>query len=280
MALLMVGGMTLAAGPRGIRKQAEMSMGLSGWITIAPDGHVIAVTLDQEKTIGEPFVNFVRSAVMGWVFEPVIIGGQAVTARATMRLNILGKHRDDGGLDVSINSAYFGGNNPDASKVKSKTLTPPDYPRDMLAMGAQGIANLVLKVGRDGRVADLYVEQVNLNVVAPNEATMRRIRQSLGNAAMTVARTWEFQVPTQSPEMDKPYWIVRVPVQYCMNDDCDHNRGQDGEWHAYIPGPRQRAPWISDTAWVNGANSDALAPGGIYMADNTDGPKLLTPLGD
>ncbi|MCA7025009.1 MULTISPECIES: energy transducer TonB [Stenotrophomonas] len=275
-ALLLVTVAASAAGPGAVRKQAEMGMQLSGQIDIAPDGSVEAVRLDQQDRLSAELARFVRSSVMGWAFVPVVRDGKPVAARSPLMLRLVGRQLEDGSTQVAIRSATFAAYDPESrSAVTALKMTPPSYPRAMYEVGAQGNVYLVLKVGRDGRVADAYVEQVNMTVVA-SEGQMRRFRQVLGGNALAAARKWEFRVPVEGEDADAPHWNVRMPVRYAMVDQGRSLPDEYGTWQAYIPGPRERAPWISDEDWENG--SDALADGGVYMAGRGGGPKLLTPL--
>lgn len=275
-ALLLVASTASAVGPGGVRRQAEMGMQLSGQIDIALDGSVEAVRLDQQNRLSAELAGFVRTSVMAWRFEPVVRDGRPVAARSPLMLRLVGRRLEDGNTQVSIGSAGFETYDPESrTSVTGLKMLPPTYPRLMYEMGAQGDVYLILKIGRDGQVADLYVEQVNMTVVA-SESQMRRFRQVLGGNAMAAARNWEFRVPVEGEAADQPHWSIRVPVRYAIADRGRPMPGEYGVWQAYIPGPRERAPWISDEDWENG--SDALADGGIYMAGRGNGPKLLTPL--
>ncbi|MGX9718764.1 energy transducer TonB [Stenotrophomonas acidaminiphila] len=275
-ALLLAAGSAAAVGPGGVRKQAEMSMQLSGQIDIAPDGSVEAVRLDQQDRLTGELARFVHASVMAWAFEPVVRDGRPVAARSPLMLRLVGKRLEDGNTQVTIRSAGFETYDPESrASVTASKMPPPTYPRSMYEVGAQGDVYLILRVGRDGRVEDLYVEQVNMTVVA-SESQMRKFRQVLGSNAMAAARRWEFRVPVEGEEADQPHWNVRVPVRYAIVDAGRSLPDEYGVWRAYIPGPRERAPWISDEDWENG--SDVLADGGVYMAGRGSGPKLLTPL--
>ncbi len=274
--LLLLACTALAGGPREVRKQAEASMTLTGQIDIAPDGSVEAVTLDQQDRISEGVARFVHSSVMGWAFEPVVRDGRAVGARTPLLLRLVGKPLEDGGMRLSIGSASFSTYDPrSVTSVTRRKMTPPTYPSGMYERGVQGEVYLILKVGRDGNVVDAHVEQVNMTVVA-SEGQMQQFRRGLGNNALAAARKWQFNVPVEGPEADQPYWKVRVPVNYAITDHPESEGNAYGKWRAYIPGPRERASWISDDEWENG--SDALAQGGVYMAGRGNGPKLLTAL--
>jgi hypothetical protein len=92
------------------------------------------------------------------------------------------------------------------------------------------------------------------------------------------AKRWTFPVPTEGDAAAQPYWNVRVPVRYSTGDERGSGRGEAyGRWSNCVAGPRGGAPW-RDASQEAGPAPDTLATGGVYMADNNKGPRLLTPL--
>ncbi|WP_213977614.1 hypothetical protein, partial [Serratia marcescens] len=65
-----------------------------------------------------------------------------------------------------------------------KSLPPPRYPEDVYRMGGQGDVLLLVKVARDGTVADVIAEQVNMTMVAP-ERIMAKMRDQLAKASIS-----------------------------------------------------------------------------------------------
>ncbi|WP_295942289.1 TonB family protein [uncultured Xanthomonas sp.] len=264
-------------GPGAVRKQIESSMLVSGTIDIEPSGTVSALALDQQERLPKGVVDFVRSTVMQWKFEPGLRDGKPVPARAPMTLRVVAKRLQGDDYQVEIRGADFSHYDPsDRSVVTSIQMKPPAYPEAAYSVGAAGSAYLVLKVGRDGRVADAAVEQVNLRVVA-SERQMQQLREVLGKSALGAARKWTFRPPSEGKDVEAPYWTVRVPVDYALRDDMPQGAPSSyGRWTSYVPGPRQRAPWITGED-ATGFSPDLLPAGGVYMADGA-GPRLLTPL--
>src|SRR3546814_8074861 len=74
-------------------------------------------------------------------------------------------------------------------------MKPPGFPRDIVRMGGEGVVYLLLKIGRQGTVEDMAVEQVNLTAYASNWK-MQRIRLGLAEAAVESARKWTFHTPS------------------------------------------------------------------------------------
>lgn len=275
--LLAASAFATGAGPRAVRKQAESSMLVTGKIDIEPDGAVSALAIDKEEQLPTGVVSFVRNTAMQWKFEPVLREGKAVPARTPMTLRIVAKQLQDDAYQVEIRHASFTTYDPsDRRAVTSLRLSPPPYPAEAARAGVAGSVYLVLKVARDGSVADAAVEQVNLRIVAA-EGEMKKLRTLLGNSALAASRKWTFRPPSEGKDVAAPFWSVRVPVNFSLGGQPNEGRPDSyGRWISYIPGPRERAPWITgdDAA---GFSPDALPTDGVYMVDN-DGPRLLTPL--
>ena len=148
---------------------------------------------------------------------------------------------------------------------------PPAYPMNAARAGVCGTVYVILRVGRDGKVEDAIAEQVNLKVLV-SEVSMDRWRGVLSKAALAKSSEWTFILPTKGDEVDEPFWLVRVPVDFLLPGQMPP---KFGEWEAYLPGPRQSAPWLGAIDTSLGA--DAVAEGSIQPVGA--GPKLLTPIG-
>lgn len=266
----------IAADTKAAKERVEVAMRLSGTIDIEPDGSVAAVTLSDEDKAPAAVVRFVRASILSWAFEPVISDGRSVAARTPVSLRVVGKPQEDGSLKVAIRDAAFDAYDPESrAQVTRMEIGAPRYPDMAFNAGAMGEVFLLLKIGRDGRVQDVFAEQVNMRVIA-SEHQLQGFSRALAGSAMAAARNWKFRIPTEGEYADEAHWVIRMPVNYVITDRKDEDVEQYGRWQAYIPGPRQRAPWSTDTEWEGG--SDALADGGVYMAGSRQGPRLLTPL--
>ncbi|WP_295567235.1 energy transducer TonB [uncultured Stenotrophomonas sp.] len=284
LALAVGAGAPLLAGDasaqttRAVRATAEMSMVLSGSIDVTPEGVVSALVLDQKSTLTPSIASFVEGTIGGWRFEPTLRDGKAVATRSPMRVRLRGKSMADGGYEVSMTSVDFSEYDPKATdSVTRKRMTPPRYPEDAYRNGGQGEVLLALKVARDGTVADVIAEQVNMTVVGP-ERTMAKMRDILAKASISSARGWTFNPPTTGEDSTRDSWTVRIPVNFALGDDRNAGLERYGRWRAFIPGPRQTVPWRKADA-IEQAGSDLLPEGGVYMVDGAKrGLRLLTPL--
>lgn len=260
-----------------VRKSVEMSMLVTGTIDIGADGSVIKYSLDQPDKLPPAVKALAEQGVPSWRFEPVMVDGEVVSARAKMGLRVVANKQDNGNYTVGIRSTSFG----DEGGAKGETVTavkmaPPRYPEAAYMSGVQGTVYLILKIGRNGKVEDLQSQQVNLRVLG-NASQMQRARDLLARAATTGAKGWTFAPPTKGAAVAEPFWSLRVPVNFELLDAGETKSKAEayGGWQAYVPGPHTEASWTNDEEAKT--SPDALvADGSAYPVGK--GPRLLTPL--
>lgn len=261
-----------------LRAQIENSLLVEGEVQIEPDGSVSQVKLSREDRLTPTITGLVRESALKWKFKPVLLNGTAVRARSPMSVRLVAKQEGAESYQVRLSAVSFGG--PSGSQpgdIGSRKMTPPVYPEEMAARHVFGTVYLVVKVARDGTVADAVVEQVNLRTLA-TEKEMEKFRQVFAKNTLAAARRWTFRVPTEGAQVNDPFWSVRVPVAYTLNKEpSEDDKDSYGRWFAYIPGPRTAAPWLQANDPSN-FSPDALPAGGVYLAGKQDGPQLLTPL--
>lgn len=272
MAALAMTGVAVAEGPGAARKRAEASMLITGEIMVATDGSVTGYAVDKQEKLPPQVQSLLAQATPKWRFEPVMRDGQAVAAKAHMNLRIVAKRDTPDSPDymISIASASFGEEGAGGEQMTYAKRTPPSYPRNAAAAGVQGTVYLAIRVGRDGKVMDVAVEQVNLGVVG-SDTEMKAWREALASPAVRVAKDWTFIPPTKGAHANDPDYVARVPVMYRLNRN---ERPGDlyGTWQPYVPGPKETVSWIQD----GGSNTDALPDNGLYLVNS--GLKLLTPV--
>jgi len=265
------------AAPVSVREQIESSLLVTGTVDIEPNGSVSAIQMDHEEKLPTGVVTFVRDSGLQWRFEPIVRDGKAVKARAPMSVRVVAKKVAGDQYQIRLAGVNFDRyDSEDPGIVRSLKMDPPRYPDKAVQAGASGSVYLVVKVGPDGKVQDAVAEQVNLRILG-SESELRLLREVLAKSALSATKNWSFRVPTEGEQAAKAFWNVRVPVSYSL--DRQPSEGQDrdyGKWISYIPGPRQKAPWVDDDE-AAGFSPDTLGDGGVYMA-NSNGPRLLTPL--
>ena len=272
LALAFAVGSAWAGTAREARQQAESSLRVSGSLVVDPDGKVASHELDPQAPLTPALKAFVDDSIRGWRFQPVLVDGKAVRAKVPMSLRLVARRADDGKFSVAIARTYFGSTEdvPPTDRLRSIRLTPPNFPRGALAMGGKGVVYLVVQVGRDGKVVNVDAEQVNLRV-AGTDGQMAALRKQFTDAAVRVARGWTFTIPTTGPEANDATWLVRVPVDYRLEDERQRGNG----WDTYIPGPRNfEMPWAAEKLRMAGS-PDALPDAGVYPLQQ--GATLLNP---
>ena len=272
LALTFVVGSAWAGNAREARQQAESSLRGSGRLVVGPDGEVESHELDPKAPLTPALKAFVDDSIRGWRFKPVLVDGKPVRAKVPMSLRLVAKRADDGKFSVTIASTYFGSEDDLATtdRLRSIRLSPPRFPKGALMMGGKGVVYLVVQVGRDGKVTNVDAEQVNLRV-AGTEGQMASLRKKFTDAAVRAARGWTFNIPTTGPEANDATWLVRVPVDYRLDDERQRGNG----WDTYIPGPRNFGmPWASEKLRMAGS-PDALPDDGVFPLQQ--GATLLNP---
>lgn len=266
--LALCAGLALAAEEGGVRKQTEASMLVTGTIDIQRDGTVAAHALDRPEKLPSTVVQLLTQSIGRWRFEPVLVDGKAALARTRMSVRVVAYRDGADNVRVRVGSATFGESSAEEWPSHDEPLERPGYPMVALRAGVSGTVYVVLKVGRDGKVTDLVAEQVNLGVV-DSEGRMEMWRRVLANAALRRAAQWTFVPPTKGPEVEAPYWGIRVPVAFVFGTATN----EYGTWEAYIPGPRTPAPWDDDEPRLG---ADAIAQDGFQPIGA--GPRLLSGL--
>ncbi|WP_101927376.1 MULTISPECIES: energy transducer TonB [Luteimonas] len=259
---------------REMRKQVEGSMLVTGSVDIARDGSVTAHVLNQADKLPPYVVSLIARAVPALRFEPVLVDGAPVLARAAMSLRLVATPGDDGNMQVGIKSVHFGEEHApdDPGGVRSIDMTPPRFPMSIAEIGGKGTVYLLVKVGRDGSVEEAVSEQTNLTALG-NAREMESIRRGLEKAAISAAQRWTFAPPTRGDGVDNPYWVVRVPVDFRLSSGTDLD-DRYGEWVGYVPGARHRPAWAEPDP--PGFSPDTLVAGGVHQGRSRF--RLLTPL--
>lgn len=257
-----------------VRKQAEASMLVTGTIDVDQDGSVGGYAIDKREQLPAAVSQVIDKTIAQWRFKPVTQDGKSIRATAKMSLLIVANHSDDDHYRVTMRGATFGGESEGPGEaVTAKRMRPPEYPGQAWASGVAASVYVVVRVGRQGVVEDALVEQVNLRAVA-SEVEMKRWRDSFAQSTLRTAKSWTFVPPTAGNTANDPFWSVRVPVTYQFEGTTAQKYGH---WEAYIPGPRQTAPWLQghEHDLDNWSLPDSQMAGGIYQVGK--GLHLLTP---
>ncbi len=239
--------------------QVVNSLSVSGTIEVDEQGKVSGHAIKDADAYDQAVRELLDRNIARWTFKPVLIDGVARRARFDMYLRLEAKPLDDKRFEVTIASAAFGNKDKAATQaqVASRDRFAPTYPTTENYLGVGGTVVTVLKIGRDGKVEDVLVEQTNLKAVGTAGA-MKQWRADLERVSVAAARQWTFDIPTTGSRADWPYWCMRVPFTFIPYGASE--KSKPGQWESYVPGPRQAVKWALDGEKPD-QNADAL-PGG------------------
>lgn len=272
--LAVTAGAAAARTAEDVHKTAEASMVVTGTVEVNPNGSLHGYVLDQPDKLPPVVVGVVDKTMPTLEFQLSRPATEVVKTR--MSLRVLATPEGGGNFKVSIEGASFGepGAHDDQVSMKDRSRTPT-YPKTAIDARVSGTVYLALRIGRDGTVMDAIAEQVNLDQY-DRDASMDRYRKMLADASLDAARHWTFNPPTKGADVDNPYWVARIPVNFDLRMWGAPAKGHSyGQWTAYIPGPRETPPWMSKTL----ANESPDAVSGDELRTGDARLKLLTPLG-
>lgn len=236
----------------------EGFMRLEGSIAVGADGRVTGYGLAQSGAVPAEVRTFVARQVAGWRVEfedgvappagpvPFSIRVRASPAGG----GLYGLWMDGISLDEPL---------PPGHRLQAVHRHPAAYPRDMARVGASGIAYMLAKVGTDGRVEDVFAEQVDLTAMPDDPADIVRYQLEFMASAASAIRRWRFKVPAEGPYAGAPQ-VLRVPVAFVMHG---HETAY-GEWEYLVRGVRKPSPWRSGVD--DPAAQGAIAPSGVQPA--------------
>ena len=274
--LLAVAGTAGAQSVREVRDEAKARMDVSGYVDIEADGSVSRHVVNERSEYPDYVLEMVDRVAPGWRFEPLLVDGQPVPARARMDLQLGLDRLDDGDFILSITKSTFGDmSQSDTSELTldMENLRKPVYPYDLLEYGIEGIVYTLIKVGRDGAVEDFQIEQVDLYGYA-DEATMRHVRRVFGLSVERAVKRWRFTPPTTGDEAGDSHWFARIPIEYQIDWNDKRRELATGEWRLYYPGPRAPKPdWLDHS---DSGGNEALIAGRMHQLGNER--RLLTPV--
>lgn len=256
------------------RPPVEVSMLVTGTVTVNTDGSVKAYTLVKQAELPVGVVQLVQKTVPDWQFRPILQDGKPVEVTTGMTLRIVGKVNHGHSTTIEVAGASFGCaawtarklygyQCPLDTQVSYMHREPPVYP--FLAQQAYvgGKVFLLVEVGRDGHVVQAAARQVDLSRFTDDDGFYRNV---LAQTCVRAARTWRFHVPTRGAEAVKDHWNVIVPVNFNIGPPGSGAPAY-GHWQEYVRGPVEAIPWVPQDAMDPSGNADAIAAGGPFMRD-------------
>ena len=227
---------------------AVKTLQVEGWVVIDTQGRVEDYRLKSK--INEPLRSTVDKAVRAWSFHPVLVDGQVRRAEALMRVTLAATQVGEG-YEVRVDNVIFP--NPElepSSKqskqepkvVRGRRLKPPSYPPGLAMANVSGVVLLAIRVGEDGRVADVAPVQTMLLDIRGQQKTLQLAAGMFEAASLDAARRWTFWVPADFSQWPADKRIVTVPVEYQMTGSPTFER--TGVWRTVVRTPKRRFDWM------------------------------------
>ncbi|MEO8997952.1 MAG: hypothetical protein ABI227_14845 [Rhodanobacter sp.] len=256
-----------------ITKKPEASMVITGLVDITPDGHVRNFDLDKADKIPSAVVGLVKSSLPNWKFDLT----QHIDTKAKVSLRVVARPVDDQHETIGIVGASFTSEDDAANENISYQKHPaPEYPQMSLHARVAGEVYVYVQVGRNGKVQNLVVSQVNL-AISGDENELEPYRHDLAVAASRAVKRYTFNIPTTGPEAGLESWTGIIPVAFYIGNVPGSWRPPSyGQWSVYVPGPTNAIPWIKPQEQLAGS-TDAVPAGGSLWQSHP-GVRLVTPL--
>lgn len=268
----------LFALPSHAAPQVEASMLVTGSVSIAPNGNVTSYSLDQPEKLPDGAKKVIAKTVPTWLFAPVVVDGKRVAGVSHMTLRLLAKPLSKGQYAISVHGARF--DNPskhEGVSYSGKRRVKPHYPAIARRSHAGGTAFVVARVDRQGKVAKIAVQQVNLGGYG-TQIQMKRLRKAFANASTNAIKNWTFKLPSEGRKVGADHWDVTIPVKFSIANPMrpKPKSAAYGEWQTYLPGPHNKVAWL-DADQAPASSTDVLPSGSLASASQSR--QLLTPLG-
>ena len=247
-------GSTAGDAAAAAKGEAVITMRLDGEISVNPQGRVHDYEIRTKMTPGVQ--QLLDTAIPNWRFEPVLVDGKPVIARAPMRV-VVAATQTGQNYSIRIDNVIFRPNTSaefateaklseadDGYRIEGVKMTPPSYPGDLMRKGVEGLVVLTVRINQDGSVGDVFAEQSSLLNVKGNPAQLEPALALLERSAVTTARRWRFRIHgSELATMNPIEHTVRVPVQYAIG--TVRNLDFTGTWRYEYRGPHRMAPWLA-----------------------------------
>ena len=227
--LVAAGASVVAAEPAPV-----LEMGADGEIQIATDGRVSGYLL--KSTLPPVVANLVDRDVHGWLFEPVLVNGQAVVAKTTMHLQLKAEPTDKENYKLRIVNVQFG------EPRRTGQVTPPRYPEEAIRDHVGAKVMLGVRIDDKGNVVEVHAYQTNLDVRTRRESEAEHYRRLFEKASIAAAQNWHYDL-SETINGKLIGTTAIQPVAFSLRGPGTQTP-HDGEWKAYDPGPVHPVPWL------------------------------------
>lgn len=220
-------------------------------IKIDPSGAL--VDYRSETPLPENVRANLEKQVRGWRFEPVLVQGQPVTARARMRITLAARDIGNEQYAVSVDNVTFPANDqavmPDApapvTSIQSRKMGAPAYPRELAMAGVSSMVLVYLRLSPEGRVLEAVPVQTSLFNAKGSKQTLAKGVTLFERASVRAARDWQFEVKLHGQNPSARDLTVSIPIEYYAPN---HRETRPGQWRTEVRGERREAAWLRGDA--------------------------------
>ena len=273
--------------------ESVLTARLDGWLIIDSDGSVLDLGIETDVPVS--LRESLDRTVRRWRFHPVVIDGEVRRAKSRMRITLAAVQEGEGDR-IKVGNAIFpspadtsvtGIVDNRSAIISRRSLLTPGYPPELISAGVTGIVQLVIRVGPDGRTAEVLSRQTALHDVKGTDFVMRKAAELMEDSAVRAATGWTFNVQLRTETPDPSDLTVTVPVVYIL-DEPRRRRDQTASevsaalWRAEVRTALRSVPWLAGTEGEKVAGASDLRDGEmfpaadwIHFAENGVGDSLL-----
>lgn len=217
-------------------------------IEIGPDGTI--TRYEPITKLKEPLATRLWTVVSKFRFHPVLVEGEAVTARTRMRLHLVAKPRSDDGLDVSVEHVGFPGDEKAGGAHRSENplvrgiakRVAVTYPKQALTAGVSGHVLVAVRLAPDGSVIEAIPRQSALFNTTGREKSMAMALAALERGATETIRKWRFDMQIPPGSFPGPGELTGlVVVRFLLDGNAEP---QPGLWMHETRSIERPLPWL------------------------------------
>lgn len=241
---------------------------VDGRIVIDTAGRV--VRYEPRTALPPPFAERVDTLVRGLRFEPVEVDGRIVNAETDMRVALVAKQLDDGGLQLAIDNVTF-----PLADAEQRALPSggrlvrrgvPAYPREALRLGANADLLVAMHFDADGKLKDAAVQQSALVRARGPAREVASVLNLFERAVVQGVKQWAVDPASMPADSRVPDgYVAYVHFSYTVSDSPRPPADpRPGEWTLQTRTVKRVPAWVP-------ALAGAPQPGVADLADGEMG---------